>query len=317
MIIQLATNIQHVLCNKTTMPTSFIESMYYPSKHWTHTHTQKKPISTHKTKTTKVYMWDLRIRANTVDLAQFKVLDGVILLGSPKSKAFGSLYIPTTIGRWGIPLNLQLGIKILLRFQHCSVTTNNKNNKGRSSTLHSHGDFLSLEKQFSLSLSLSLKKPGEASPERSKRGEAPETLLAEKEKGEGNCANEWERWKSFGLGCDWNWGIENPRERSGTSHGEGNDDGDHSFIFSCLLSLSLCGYYGLNQEQGKQNTCHGNWEGNAYHYKSLLCNFMLFCCHCPLSNANSNIGFNSLTLLTAFPLIITNNVTILTPLYLE
>jgi len=31
-------------------------------------------------------MWDLRIRANTVDLAQFKVLDGVILLGSLKAK---------------------------------------------------------------------------------------------------------------------------------------------------------------------------------------------------------------------------------------
>ena len=61
----------------------------------------------------------------------------------------------------------------------------------RSHTLRWHGHFVSLEKQ----LFLSLQRSGEASLERSKGGEAPETLLGEKEKGEGNCANGWERWE--------------------------------------------------------------------------------------------------------------------------
>lgn len=96
----------------------------------------------------------------------------------------------------------------------------------------------------------------------------------------------------------WGWlietEIENPRERGGTSHGEGMMmEIVHFLMPSFSLSLwLLC----LIQEQCK----HLSWNGmgredkekegvvfwsvcinNAYHYK-LLCNFMLFC-HCPVS----------------------------------
>jgi len=93
----------------------------------------------------------------------------------------------------------------------------------------------------------------------------------------------------------WGWLIEieiekNPRERGGTSHGEGMMmEIVHFLMPSFSLSLwLLC----LNQEQCKHLSWHGMgregkefWSvciNNTYHYK-LLCNFMLFC-HCPVSN---------------------------------
>lgn len=105
--------------------------------------TKQKLQNTKKRKKERSYNWavsDLGIRTNTIDPAQLKVLDGVILLRSSKGKAFRSLNTPTTTTIRGIPLNLQLGIKILLHCQHCLCSK-------PPPSLHSN-PFLSLESHF-------------------------------------------------------------------------------------------------------------------------------------------------------------------------
>ena len=87
----------------------------------------------------------------------------------------------------------------------------------------------------------------------------------------------------------------------------------HFLMPSFSLSLSLCGYYGLNQEQGKQTPVMGIGRGrggvvfrsvcinNAYHYKA-FCAISCFSVTVlfPIPTLDWIIGFNALTVLTAF-----------------
>jgi len=222
----------------------------------------------------------LRIRANAIDLAQFKVLNGVILLRSPKSKAFGSRYIipttTTTIGRGRIPLNLQLWIKILLHFQHFSAAKKQffsflfKKTEAPNLTFPSH----------------SLSKENNLGRRAVKRRPTPEPLLDQKEKGEANCVITM--WKFSALrfvfvfpnlktlcleiererrgrlrrrnGKNW-------RGRGGTSHGEGMMVEDHS-IFSYAFEFwfwffSLFSSVAIMAKSGMETPFMGGGEAVA------------------------------------------------------
>lgn len=65
---------------------------------------------------------DLGIRTNTINLAQFEILDAKILLRCSKGKALRSLrstaVVVVVVRRWSAVLNPHLGIEFLLHFIH-------------------------------------------------------------------------------------------------------------------------------------------------------------------------------------------------------